>query len=192
MDIAVAEGQSLGMPLSCGGPYLGLMTCRQKYLRRMPGRIVGATTDQNGNRAYVMTMQAREQHIRRDRATSNICTNQALCALRSLITMSLLGDKGLKQQARLCRDKAEYAKDCLDTIEGVEVDRRAPTFNEFTVRLPRNAEKVVEESLNRGVAPGLPVGRYYPEMDTCLLVTLTEKRSRQDIDALTETLKEVL
>ncbi len=192
IDIATGEGQPLGNPLAFGGPYLGFMATRKKHVRRMPGRLVGRTVDQNGNDCFVLTLQAREQHIRREKATSNICTNQALCALRSHIYMSLLGSHGLEEVGRLCHAKAEYAKKRLADIPDVEVMRANPTFNEFTVRLPVDAAELAGRVVERGIAPGLPLGKFYPGMENYLLVAVTEKRTRGDIGILAETIGSIL
>ncbi len=192
MDIATGEGQSLGLPLSFGGPYLGFMATRRKYIRKMPGRIAGATTDREGNRGFVLTLQTREQHIRRERATSNICTNQALCALGALVYLCLLGKEGLKQVARLCADKAEYARQRLEAIPGVKVRRGAPTFNEFCVSLPVEAGELVGRMIEQGFAAGFPLGRYYPEMSRDLLVAVTEKRTKAEIGRFADALEGVL
>ncbi len=187
-DIVVGEGQSLGLPLSFGGPYLGLMATLKKYVRRMPGRIVGETVDKQGRRGFVMTLQTREQHIRREKATSNICSNETLCALSALVYLSLLGKEGLKELANLCRDKAHYAMESLSKI-GIKTKFSAPVFNEFVVELPVNAEILIKKLLARGIVAGFPLGRYYPGMENSLLVTLTEKRTKEEMDLLVKTLR---
>lgn len=187
-DIAVAEGQSLGMPLSFGGPYLGIMTCTKKLVRQMPGRIAGRTQDLEGKTGYVLTLQAREQHIRRNKATSNICSNQALCALRSIIYMSLLGPEGLRRTAGISIERAHYAAERLSAIPGVTLLNDAPFGNEFAVRLPVNAFEAVDRLTDRGYVPGFPVGGYYKGMDDVLLVACTEKHSFEDIGILAEML----
>ena len=192
IDIATGEGQPLGNPLAFGGPYLGFMATHSKLIRRMPGRLVGRTQDQNGKDCFVLTLQAREQHIRREKATSNICTNQALCALRAHIYMSLLGTHGLEQVAQLCHSKAEYAKERIAQIPGVDVMTSSPTFNEFTVRLPVDASELAGRVVERDIAPGLPLGRYYPGMENYLLVAITEKRTRAEIGILAETIGAIL
>jgi glycine dehydrogenase subunit 1 len=192
VDIAVGDGQSLGNPLSFGGPSFGFMACRKALIRGMPGRIVGETVDRQGRRGYVLTLQAREQHIKRHRATSNICSNQSLCALRGLIFLSSLGRDGVVELARLNRDKAEYAKACLDRIPGVTVLNTAPTFNEFTVSLPAPAGIVVSALLGQGVAAGVPLSAYYRDSERLMVVTVTEKRSRREIDSLTQQLEVAL
>jgi glycine dehydrogenase subunit 1 len=192
VDIATAEGQSLGLPLSFGGPYLGCMATRKKYIRQMPGRLVGATTDTQGRRGYVLTLQTREQHIRRERATSNICTNEALCALGSLVYLSHIGKEGLKDVAELCADKAAYAAERLDAIDGVTVRRDAPFFNEFVCELPIDASDVINRMIEKGYAPGFPLGRYSPGQKNELLVAVTEKRSKGEIGAYAEALEDSL
>jgi len=191
-DIVTGEGQSLGLPLNFGGPYLGFMTARKQYIRKMPGRIVGETVDAQGRRCFVNTLQAREQHIRREKATSNICTNVSLCALQAAIFMSIVGKGGLKEMAQLNLDKAEYTKDVLAKIKGVQVKRSSPTFNEFTVVLPKDASQVVGAMIKKGFAAGFPLGRYYPGMEKYLLVAVTEKRTKQEIDAYAQALREAL
>ena len=191
-DIAVGEGQSLGIPLSFGGPYLGFMASLRKHVRKMPGRIAGATVDSQGRRGFVLTLQTREQHIRREKATSNICTNQTLCALRALIFMCLYGEEGLKSLAQLCLDKTEYAKNKLAEVRGVEVMQDSPTFNEFTVRLPKDPNEVIGKLIDRGIAGGFPLGRYYRDMKDYLLVAITEKRTKQEIAMYAEALEDVL
>jgi glycine dehydrogenase subunit 1 len=192
VDIVTGEGQSLGLPLSFGGPYLGFMTTREKFIRSMPGRIVGQTTDHQGRRCFVNTLQAREQHIRREKANSNICTNMALCALRALIYMTLLGRGGIKELAQINLNKAEYARQCLEKIDGIEVKRSSPTFNEFTVCLARSADDVVSAMLTRGFAAGFPLGRYYKGMERYMVIAVTEKRTRAEIEAFADALAEVV
>ena len=191
-DIVTGEGQSLGIPLSFGGPYLGFMAVREQYLRKMPGRICGQTLDKDGKRAFVLTMQTREQHIRREKATSNICSNQSLCALRALIYMSLLGSKGIEHLAAQCRDKSEFTKDRLSEIRGVKVMNSAPTFNEFTIELPVNANDVIGRMIERGISAGFPLGRYYSNMENFLLVAVTEKRTKHEIIRFADALEDIL
>lgn len=185
-DIAVADGQALGMPLSFGGPYLGLMTCKKSLIRQMPGRIVGRTRDVDGNTGYVLTLQAREQHIRRAKATSNICSNQALCALRSLVHMSLLGPEGLVRTAELGMENVRYAVERLTALPGVRLLNDAPFGNEVALELPVDAYGLADALTRQGYVPGFPVGRYYPGMDKVLLVACTEKHSREQIGVLAE------
>jgi glycine dehydrogenase subunit 1 len=187
-DMAVAEGQSLGQHLSFGGPYLGIMTCTKKLVRQMPGRIAGRTEDLDGKTGYVLTLQAREQHIRRHKATSNICSNQALNALRALVHMCLLGPEGLRRVALLSMENAHYAHKRLTEIPGVEALNDAPFGNEFAVKLPVPAYEVVDRLSERGVIPGFPLGRYYEGMDKCLLIACTEKHSREQIGVFAEML----
>jgi len=191
-DIATGEGQSLGIPLSFGGPYLGFMAAKKELVRQMPGRIVGATIDKDGRRGFVLTLQTREQHIRREKATSNICSNEALCALRAVVFVSLVGTEGLKELAQRNYQKAEFAKNELSRIAGVEVKRSAPTFNEFTVSLPRHANEVVYGMIDKGFACGFPLGRFYKGMNNYLLVAVTEKRTKEDIRKLADGLEAVL
>lgn len=191
-DIACGEGQSLGIPLSFGGPYLGFMAARSELVRQMPGRIVGATLDSQGKRGFVLTLQTREQHIRREKATSNICSNEALCALRAAIFVSLLGRGGLKELAERNFAKAEFAKEVLSKIPGVQVKRSSPTFNEFTVLLPKAADEVVLKMIEKGFACGFPLGRFYQGMDNYLLVAVTEKRTKEEICRLAHSLEAVL
>ncbi|MFW6132677.1 MAG: aminomethyl-transferring glycine dehydrogenase subunit GcvPA [Planctomycetota bacterium] len=193
VDIAVGEGQSLGLPLSFGGPYLGFMAARRKHVRKMPGRVVGRTTDTHGRDGFVLTLQAREQHIRREKATSNICTNQGLCALRALIYLSMLGKAGLPELARRCADKADYARRRLLEVPGVTMRfGNRWYFNEFVLNLPIAADKVIRGLFQRGLAAGFPLGRYWPEMNNCLLLAVTEKRTKEDIDFLAHTLEVIL
>ncbi|MEW6720512.1 MAG: aminomethyl-transferring glycine dehydrogenase subunit GcvPA [Thermodesulfobacteriota bacterium] len=191
-DIAVGDGQSLGNPLNFGGPSFGFLAARKELIRNIPGRIVGETVDREGRRGFVLTIQAREQHIKRHKATSNICTNQSLCALRGLIFLSALGKNGLAELARRNRDKAEYAKAALAAVRGVSVPAGPPTFNEFTVRLPKGADETVAALLRRGIAAGVPLGRYYPGMEDRLLVTVTEKRTKGEINLLARELEAAL
>ena len=188
-DIATGEGQCLGLPLSFGGPYLGFMATLKKHIRRMPGRVVGVTRDQDGRRGFVLTLQAREQHIRRDKATSNICTNQALCALRALIHLTLLGKEGFVQLARVCAANAEYAFQRLTSIPGVRARFDAPFFNEFALDLPKPAADIIGMLSDHGIAAGFPVGRYYRGMENVLLLAFTEKRTKEEIDVLASRLE---
>lgn len=189
-DIAVAEGQSLGLPLGFGGPYLGIMTARKAHIRKMPGRIAAATTNGHGRVGYVLTLQAREQHIRREKAMSNICSNEALCALRALIYLCLLGKEGLREVATHCHSKAEYLKARLSSAGHVQLLSDGPTFNEFAVRLSENAETVVARLLERGIHAGLPLASIDPSFDARdLLIAVTEKRTREELDALAPALE---
>lgn len=191
-DIVTGEGQSLGLPLNFGGPYLGFMATKKKFIRKMPGRIIGQTIDQHGRRCFVSTLQAREQHIRREKATSNICTNVSLCALQSLVYMCLLGKGGFKELAQLIADKAEFTRQTIEKIKGVEVKRSSPTFNEFTVCLPQDAAHVVGQMIDKGFAAGFPLGRYYEGMDNYMIVAVTEKRTKDEILNYAKCLEDVL
>lgn len=192
VDIATGEGQSLGLPLSFGGPYLGFMSTKKDLARKMPGRIVGQTTDAAGRRGFVLTLQAREQHIRREKATSNICSNEALCALRAVIYLTSLGKEGLLEVARLNHEKAEFAKGLLSKIKGVTVKQSSPTFNEFTVVLPKDPQEVVANMFQKGFVAGFPLGRYYKGMENYMTVAVTEKRTKEEIARYAKELESVL
>jgi len=191
-DIVTGEGQSLGLPLAFGGPYLGFMATRKKLVRNMPGRVVGATNDEQGRRGYVLTLQAREQHIRREKAASNICTNMQLCALRAIVYLSLLGKHGFANVAHQCMDRAGYAWTRLKAIPGVEPLFDRPFFNEFALKLPKDAAEVVSDLIEEGIAAGFPAGRYYEGMENVLLFAFTEKRTKKEIDILAAKLEAVL
>ncbi len=183
-DIAVAEGQCLGNPMVYGGPYLGILACREEYVRKMPGRLVGQTTDRHGKRCWVLTLQTREQHIRREKATSNICTNQGLFALRAAVYLAALGPQGLKETADLCLRKAHYAAEQLTKIDGVKLRFDRPFFKEFTLQLDASAAPLLAELLRVGYHAGLHLGRWYPALDNCVSIAVTEKRTRVEIDGL--------
>ncbi|MEZ6139765.1 MAG: aminomethyl-transferring glycine dehydrogenase subunit GcvPA [Zavarzinella sp.] len=191
-DIAVAEGQSLGTPMGFGGPYLGIMACRQEFVRKIPGRLVGETTDRNGKRCWVLTLQTREQHIRRDKATSNICTNQGLFALRAAVFLTALGPKGLKETAEHCLQKAHFAAEQLCSIPGVSMAFNRPFFKEFALRFPKPVDAIRKELQQDGYFAPLSVNRYYPTWDTVGTVAVTEKRTKDEILGLCEALKRVL
>ncbi len=191
-DIVTGEGQSLGLPLSFGGPYLGFMASKKDFARKMPGRIVGQTVDTEGRRSFVLTLQAREQHIRREKATSNICSNEALCALRAIIYLSSLGKEGLKEVARLNHEKCEFAKNLLSKIKGVSVKQSSPTFNEFTVVLPKDPVEVIADMIEKGFAAGFPIGRCYQDMKNYMIVAVTEKRTKEEIVQYAKSLEAVL
>jgi glycine dehydrogenase subunit 1 len=192
-DIVVGEGQSIGNALNFGGPYVGLFATRSKYIRQMPGRLCGETVDADGNRGFVLTLSTREQHIRRDKATSNICTNSGLCTLAFTIHMTLLGEAGLTRLARINHANAVKLADRLSGLDGVEV-LNGSFFNEFTVRLSRPAADVVEQLARKGVLAGVPVSRLLPGagLDDLLLVASTEVNTDDDRAALAAALKEVL
>ena len=186
-DIAVAEGQSLGIPMSYGGPGIGLFACRQPYLRNMPGRLVGETLDHDGRRGFVLTLATREQHIRRQRATSNICTNQGLCALAVTVFLCLLGRQGLRRLARQNVTKSHYARDLLTRSGRCQARFSAPFFNEFVLRVA-NAEAVWQRLKAEGLVAGLPLYEWYPELSDCLLVCVTETHPRAAIERLARSL----
>jgi glycine dehydrogenase subunit 1 len=183
-DIVAGEGHAFGVPLSFGGPFLGFLAARQAFLRSMPGRLVGETRDTDGRRGYVLTLSTREQHIRREKATSNICTNEGLCALSAAITMAVLGKNGLRELAIHNHAKAAYARERLAAARGCRVPLAAPFFNEFVVELPVPAESAVRALGARGLVPGLPLSRYFPERERELLVCVTEVNPRAEIDRL--------
>ncbi len=190
-DIVVGEGQPLGIPLSFGGPYLGYFACREAYVRKIAGRIVGETVDKDGKRAYVMTLRPREQDIRREKASSNICTNQGLMALAATVYMSLMGKHGLRKAAELCYHKAHYAAKEIAGLPGYEVDESHPFFNEFVVKCPRSVSQINDRLIERGIIGGYDLGRDYAELSNYMLVCVTEMNPRDEIDALVEILKEV-
>ncbi|NLH95912.1 MAG: aminomethyl-transferring glycine dehydrogenase subunit GcvPA [Clostridiaceae bacterium] len=186
-DIAAGEGQPLGNPLNYGGPHFGFLAAKQKLVRKMPGRIVGQTADSEGRRGFVLTLQAREQHIRREKAVSNICSNQALNALAATVYLSVMGKQGLKQVAELCLSKSHYAYSKLLATGRFEKVCDAPFFREFAVRSVDEPVETINRRLrDRGMIGGLALERYYPEMKNCWLVAVTEKRTRQEIDAFVE------
>ncbi len=193
-DIVAAEGQSIGNALNYGGPTVGLFAVHNKHLRQMPGRVCGQTTDADGKRGFVLTLSTREQHIRREKATSNICTNSGLCALAFTVHMTLLGETGFARLAQLNHATAVTLADKLATISGVEIINDT-FFNEFTLRLSKPAAEAVEALAAKGILGGIPVSRLYPEnpdMDNLLLVSATEVTTEDDMDALTTALSEVL
>jgi glycine dehydrogenase subunit 1 len=190
--MAIGEGQGAGNPLSHGGPHYGFLAAKEEFTRRMPGRIIGETTDLNGERAYVLTLQTREQHIRREKATSNITTNQTLLAIAGLVHLSWLGPQGLREVGETCMALGEYAKERLDEAGIGRVFSDRPTFKEFAVRVGRPASEVVRAARKRGVHPGYALGRDYPGLDDALLVAVTERRSPADVDRLAEVLADVM
>ena len=188
-DIVVGEGQAFGNHLNFGGPYLGFFASKEAYVRSMPGRLVGQTTDKAGRPGYVLTLSTREQHIRREKATSNICTNEGLCALAATVHLSLLGRAGLRELALLNLRKAAYAKEALSTLRACELRFAGSTFNEFVVRVKgRTPAQVNRALLAKGIIGGLGLGRFYPELSDCLLICVTEQNSREEIDALCKTI----
>ena len=193
-DIAVAEGQSLGIPMQYGGPFLGLFTCKEEYVRKMPGRLVGLTTDRDGKPAYVLNLQAREQHIRRGKATSNICTNQGLMALRAAVYLSLLGRAGLVELSELCLRKAHYAAEQIGSIPGMSLAFDRPFFKEFAVRSNRPLEQVLRAARDAGFDLGPSCDRFaaLPAARDLFLVAVTEQRTREEIDQLASVLRTAL
>jgi glycine dehydrogenase subunit 1 len=190
-DIAVAEGQGLGVPFQYGGPYLGILACRDDptFRRKIPGRLVGETTDRNGKRCWVLTLQPREQHIAREKASSNICTNQGLLALRAAVYLTAVGPQGLKETAELCVRKAHYAAEQLCTVPGVSLWFRSPFVKEFALKVPGDAPALLAKLRAAGYHAGLPLGRWYPGFADCITVAVTEKRTRAEIDGLVAALK---
>lgn len=186
-DIVVAEGQALGNPMSFGGPYLGIMACREKFVRRMPGRLVGQTVDRRGRRCWVLTLQTREQHIRREKAASNICTNQGLIALRAAVYLASMGPAGIRQVAELCLQKARYAAEKLTAAASLAPVFDRPVFKEFVVRATDgDVERIIETAGRQGIFAGVPLGGWYPNLADCMLVAVTEKRTKAEIDRLAE------
>jgi len=182
-DVACGEGQSLGIPQSFGGPGLGVFCTHKKFVRNLPGRLIGQTHDRDGRRGFVMTLATREQHIRREKATSNICSNQSLCALMAGMYMAFLGGSGMQELARLNLDKTEYLKKEL-LAAGAEIPFSASTFNEFTVRFPGDASSLTDRLADKNIVPGLPLDSYYPELAGHHLVNVTETKSKEDLDQL--------
>ena len=184
-DIVVGEGQSFGVPMSFGGPHLGLFATQEKFVRQMPGRLCGVAYDKNGNRGFVLTLSTREQHIRREKATSNICTNQGLIALAATIYMETMGKKGLQEVAMQNAQKAAYAKQKIAAVDGYEITFLSPTFNEFVVRGPRPATEVLEKiRTENGIIGGLALSKFYEGHDNDFLVCVTETNTREQIDNL--------
>ena len=182
-DVVIAEGQSLGTPMQYGGPYLGIMACREEFVRRMPGRIAGQTVDRLGRRCWALTLQTREQHIRRDKATSNICTNQGLFALRAAVYLSQLGPAGLRETAELCLHKARYAAEQISQSDRFQIAWKHPSFKEFVVRDTKgDVVGLLREAADQGYLAGIPLGTWFPELADCFLVAVTEKRTREEID----------
>jgi glycine dehydrogenase subunit 1 len=190
-DIATAEGQSLGLPLQYGGPWAGLMACKAEYVRQLPGRISGQTTDHSGRRGFVLTLQAREQHIRREKATSNICTSQTLLAIGITAYLSLMGPAGLREGARQSHAKAAYAADRIDGLPGYGVLTPRPFYNEFLVRTPLDGDTLRHRLVERQILAGVPFLHHQPGLERTLLLAFTERNTRAEIDALVEVLEQV-
>ena len=191
-DIAVGEGQCFGVGLNYGGPYLGVLTCKQQFIRQMPGRVIGMTNDIEGKRGFVMTLRTREQDIRRERATSNICTNQGLMQLTATVYLALMGSGGVAQVAELCYQKAHYLAQRVGAIEGIAVVGDTPFFNEFVVRLPRPVAEVNAALLNQGFIGGYDLAAEYPALGDAMLLCATEMQSKAQIDRFAEALAEIL
>ena len=190
-DFAVCEGQPLGNPMSFGGPGLGIMTAKKAYMRQLPGRMVGIAKDKNGRRAFVLTLQAREQHIRREKAASNICSNEAICALNAVIYLTLLGPQGLKEVAELNLERAHQLAEKIDRVKGFSVLNKVPFFNEFVVMCPIPASEVIEKMAQKGIAAGYDLGTTCAQMKNCLLVCATEMSTEQDLQAYADALGEI-
>ena len=191
-DIVVGEGQGLGNPLAYGGPYLGILACREEFVRKMPGRVVGETVDRHGKRCFVLTLQTREQHIRREKATSNICTNQGLLALRASIYLAAVGPTGLRKVAELSTRKAHYAAERLAEVPGLSIALPGPFFKEFVVRSEKDPVAVLAEVGRQGYHGGIALGRWFPEMADSILVAVTEKRTKAEIDGLAEAFRRAI
>jgi len=190
-DIVTGEGQSLGIPLSFGGPYLGILATKNQFVRPMPGRLVGETVDLEGKRGFVLTLATREQHIRRERATSNICTNEGLCALMATIYLSCLGKEGLRELALMNLSKTEYAKKAVSQVKGCKLAFSAPTFNEFVLEIDGDPEKVLREMRKEKIVGGLPLATFYPELNRHILVTVTEMNTKGEIDRWANVLEKI-
>jgi glycine dehydrogenase subunit 1 len=191
VSVCVGEGQSLGTDMSFGGPTLGFLACQDAYIRRMPGRLIGQTKDTQGRRGFVLTLQTREQHIRREKATSNICSNEALVALRAAIYLAAMGKEGIKETANLCLQKSHYAFAEIEKKTRFKAAFKSPFFKEFTLKSPFPAARVREHLASRGILGGTDLGASYPESKDHLLFCVTEKRTRAEIDALVKALGEL-
>ncbi|MGD2057628.1 MAG: glycine dehydrogenase, partial [Anaerolineales bacterium] len=190
-DVVVGEGQPLGIPLSYGGPYLGIFTTKEKYVRKMAGRLVGETEDTRGQRGYVLTLTPREQHIRREKATSNICTNEGLMALAAVVYLSVMGKEGLRKVAELCYNKAHYAAEKIAQLDGYQLWNSKPFFHEFVVACPKPVADINEALLDVDILGGYDLGQEYPDMKDHMLIAVTETVSIDEIDDLVAALEEV-
>jgi glycine dehydrogenase subunit 1 len=190
-DIVAGEGQSFGVPVSFGGPYLGLFATREKFIRQMPGRLAGQAFDQEGRRGFVLTLSTREQHIRREKATSNICTNQGLIMLMATIYLATMGRRGLQEVAQQNVQKAAYAADHIARLKGYQLRFAGPRFNEFVVKTRRPAEETLKQLQQQNIIGGLALGPFYPELKDCVLMCVTETTARADIDRLVSALAEL-
>jgi glycine dehydrogenase subunit 1 len=190
-DIVVGEAQSFGLPVSYGGPYAGFFATREKFVRQMPGRLAGETVDRRGRRSFVLTLSTREQFIRREKATSNICTNQGLCMLAVTIYLAVMGKQGLRELALLNLSKTDYMKNKLSKIQGFEVRFSGDTFNEIVLKCPKPTNEIRDALLEYKILAGLPLGNYYPELDDSLLLCATELNTVEDIDLLADKLETV-
>jgi len=188
-DVAVAEGQPFGLPMSFGGPYLGIFAAKKDFVRLMPGRIVGVTQDKEGRRAFVLTLQTREQHIRREKATSNICTNEGLCALAATVYLTLMGKQGFRQVGELCLQKAHYLADGIAAIDGFSIPHKQPFFKEFPVLYKGDTRKLLSNLSDKGFLLGPELGRFHPDWKGMFLVAVTEKRTKEEMDGLIKTMK---
>lgn len=191
VDIAVGDCQPFGIPLKFGGPYAGYLTCRQELVRQLPGRLVGETVDTDGRRGFVLTLQAREQHIRREKATSNICTNQALLALASLVTILWYGKEGVRKLALTNFQRASYLKDKLKSVTESTALANTQIFNEFVIKFKQPADVVQNHFRSHGIEPGVHLGKYYPELDRCFLVAVTETKNKEQLDRYYEVAKTI-
>ena len=190
-DVVVGEGQPLGIPLSFGGPYLGIFTTRKKYVRKMAGRLVGETVDSRGQRGYVLTLTPREQHIRREKATSNICTNQGLMALATTVYLSVMGKRGLRKVAELCYHKAHYAAAQIAALEDYSLWHDGPFFHEFVVNCPRSVREINDRLLDYDILGGYDLGQDYPSLENHMLIAVTEVNSKEEIDDLVTALEDI-
>jgi glycine dehydrogenase subunit 1 len=190
-DICVGEGQPLGIPMSLGGPFLGLFATRRDFIRQMPGRLIGKTMDADGNPGFVMTLQTREQHIRREKATSNICTNEGLCALAACVYLTIMGKKGLREVAELCLQKSHYLAQEIEKLNGFELPYKTPFFKEFVVESPIPPKRIISTLIGKGFFAGVHLGRFRDEWKNQLLIAVTEKRTKQEMDRFVQELSKL-